>query len=38
MPVEYSRVVYPGSMFGFQFESYIPNESDGTSPLLLQNH
>jgi GntR family transcriptional regulator len=34
IPVEYSRVIYPGSMFGFQFESYIPTESDRTSPLL----
>lgn len=37
VPVEFSRVVYPGSMFGFQFESYIPNESDRTSSVLLQN-
>lgn len=37
LPVEFSRVVYPGSMFGFQFESYIPTESDRISPLLLQN-
>jgi GntR family transcriptional regulator len=36
MPVEYSRVVYPGSMFGFQFESYIPEESQNAAPALLR--
>jgi GntR family transcriptional regulator len=35
LPVEFSRVVYAGSMFGFQFESFIPNESDSTSPLVI---
>lgn len=33
-PVEHSRVIYPGSMFGFQFESYISDEGVKTSPLV----
>jgi DNA-binding GntR family transcriptional regulator len=37
IPVEYSRVIYPGSMFGFQFESYMSPES-GASPVLFTNH
>jgi GntR family transcriptional regulator len=37
IPVEYSRVVYPGSMYGFRFESYIPQESDNKSPTLLRS-
>jgi DNA-binding GntR family transcriptional regulator len=37
IPVEYSRVVYPGSTFGFQFESYIPAENGNSSPLLVSN-
>lgn len=36
MPVEYSRVVYPGSKFGFRFESYIPEESENKAPPLLR--
>jgi DNA-binding GntR family transcriptional regulator len=36
MPVEHSRVVYPGSMFGFRFESYISNDSDNSTPELLR--
>ena len=37
LPVEFSRVVYPGSRFGFQFESYIPIENGNASPVLVQN-
>lgn len=37
LPVEHSRVVYPGSMFGFQFESYIPRNSDRNARVLVRN-
>ncbi len=37
MPVEHSRVVYPGSMFGFRFESYISDEENGASSTRFRS-
>ncbi len=35
LPVEHSRVVYPGSMFGFRFESYLLDENGHPNPKLM---
>lgn len=35
MPVEVSRVVYPATMFGFQFESHISDESFDSGPVMV---
>ncbi len=37
LPVEHSRVVYPGSMFGFRFESYILDENENPGPVFLRS-
>ena len=35
-PVEYSRVVYPGSMFRFQFDSFKLNGTGENRPLVIE--
>lgn len=35
-PVEHSRVVYPGSMFRFQFDSYKLNGTGESRPLVIR--
>jgi GntR family transcriptional regulator len=35
LPVEYSRVVYPGAMFGFRFESFLMDENDHSNSKLM---
>lgn len=37
LAVEHSRVVYPGSMFGFRFESYIPEESEDAPGAVMRS-
>jgi GntR family transcriptional regulator len=35
-PIEYSRVVYPGFMFSFQFDSFKPEGHGENNPLLIR--
>ncbi len=35
-PIEFSRVVYPGFMFSFQFDSFKPEGSSEDNPLLIR--